>query len=247
MNSRSVLAAVLGALFLAGAPALSQSVDLRLNTRVAAPRDPVVATVSFLYDGCDFIDVTRTRVEGNRVLLDAVIQTVPVTCIPIAAALNHESIVLPSLPVGDYTVEVVVEGTRGDSVPLQIRERTELLLRDYRFKVEVTWDDPRAGTGQGKAVPLTEESGGFWFFDEENLEVTVKILDGRPVNGHFWVFLASMTDVGFTLKVTWLDHPCLDDLVDPLPDPNCAVRTYRQAPGRNRNVLDVEAFPAEEG
>jgi hypothetical protein len=242
MKSRSVLAAVLCALFLGGAPALAQSVDLRLNTRVAAPGDPVVATASYLFTGCDFVDVLGTRVEGNRVLVDAVIVPIVVTCIPIPAQVNHESIVLPSLPVGNYTVELAVEGTRGDSVPLQIRERTELLLRDLRFKVEVTWDDPRAGTGQGKAVPLTEESGGFWFFDDENLEVTVKILDGRAVNDHFWVFLASMTDVGFTLKVTWLDHPCLDDLVDPLPDPNCAVRTYRQSSGQNRNVLDVEAF-----
>jgi hypothetical protein len=243
MKSSSVLAAVLCAFFLGGAPALSQAVDLRLNTRVAAPEDPVVATVSYLFDGCDFVDVQGTRVEGNRVLIDAVLLTVPVTCIPIAAELNHASVVLPSLPVGDYTVEVVVEGTKGDSAPLQIRERTELLLRDLRFKVEVVWDDPRAGTGQGKALPLTDESGGFWFFDEDNLEVTVKVLDGRAVNDHFWVFLASMTDVGFTLKVTWLDDPCLD--VPVLPILECAVRTYRQAPGQNRNVLDVEAFQSQ--
>jgi hypothetical protein len=47
--------------------------------------------------------------------------------------------------------------------------------------------------------------------------------------------------VGFTLKVTWLDDPCLH--VPVLPILECAVRTYRQTPGANQNVLDVEAFP----
>jgi hypothetical protein len=243
MKPSSVPAVVLCAFLLGGAPALSQTVGLRLNTRVAAPDDPVVATASYPFDGCEYVVVDGARVEGSRILIEAALVSIPITCIPIAARANHASIVLPSLAVGDYTVEVVVGGATTDSAPLQIRERTELLLRDLRFKVEVTWDDPRAGTGRGKSVPITDESGGFWFFDQDNLEVTVKVLDGRAVNDHFWVFLASMTDVGFTLRVTWLDDPCLHLPV--LPIPECAVRTYRQASGRNRNVLDTEAFGFE--
>jgi hypothetical protein len=242
MRSSVVPAIVLCALVLGGAPALSQDVDLRLNTAVAAPDDRVIASASDLDDGCSSIDFREPRVEGNRVLIEGTIVTIVVTCPFIPQAERH-SFELPLLPVGDYTVEAVVEGRTVDSVPLQIRERTELFLRDLRFKVEVTLTDPRVGTGQGKAVPLTDESGGFWFFGEDNLEVTVKLLDGRAVNGHFWMFLASMTDVGFTLKVTWLDDPCLD--VPVLPILECAVRTYHQEPGKNRNVLDSEAFQAE--
>jgi hypothetical protein len=109
-----------------------------------------------------------------------------------------------------------------------------------RFLVEVAWDDPRAGTGQGKAVPLTDDSGGFWFFLEENLEVTVKVIDGHALNDHFWVFIASMTDVGFTIRVRRLDDVCL--IIDPPPGPDCNLRTYVQPPGTNRNFLDVGAF-----
>jgi hypothetical protein len=239
MRSSVVPAIVLCALFLGGTPVLSQDVDLRLNTAVAAPEDRVIASASDLDDGCSFIDFREPRVEGNRVLIEGVIVTIVVTC-PFVPGAERHSFELPLLPVGDYTVEAVVEGRTVDSVPLQIRERTELFLRDLRFKVEVVWDDPRVGTGRGKAVPFTDESGGFWFFDDDNLEITVKVLDGRAVNNHFWVFLASMTDVGFTLKVTWFDDPCLD--VPVLPILECAVRTYRQAPGANRNVLDTEAF-----
>ncbi len=30
----------------------------------------------------------------------------------------------------------------------------------------------------------------------------VKVLDGCALNQHFWIFAASATDVGFTLRVT---------------------------------------------
>ena len=32
----------------------------------------------------------------------------------------------------------------------------------------------------------------------------IKVLDGTPINGHFWVFVASMTDVEFDLRA--VDH-----------------------------------------
>lgn len=241
MRSSFVPAVLLCALFLGGAPAPSAAVELRLNAPVAAPEDRVVATAfDIAVARCSYVEFDEPRVEGNRIVLAGETIDIVITCIPVP---DRVSIELPLLPVGDYTVEAVVDGERVDSVPLQIRERTELFLRDLRFKVEVVWDDPRVGTGQGRAVPLTDESGGFWFFGEENLEVTVKVLNGRAVNDHFWVFIASMTDVGFTLEVTWLDDPCLDVVV--LPIPECAVRTYHQEPGKNRNVLDTEAFQAE--
>ena len=30
----------------------------------------------------------------------------------------------------------------------------------------------------------------------------MKVLDGRPLNGHWWVFYASLSNVAFTLAVT---------------------------------------------
>jgi hypothetical protein len=40
-----------------------------------------------------------------------------------------------------------------------------------------------------------------WFFRPDNVELLVKVLDGRGVNGHFWVFYASLTDLEYTLRV----------------------------------------------
>lgn len=237
---------LVAALLLAGAPGALAALELRLNASNASPQDQVIATVLDVpVSGCTFIVFYGAfRVEGNRVLLDGVTEGLPVLCRP--STVEDQSFLLPALAAGDYTVEVVVDGETVGSAPLQVRERTELFLWNQQVLVEVTWDDPRAGTGQGRAVPLTDDSGGFWFFEEENLEATVKVIDGRGLNGHFWVFVASMTDVGFTLGVRRLDDPCLHG--DPV-NPSCNLRTYVQEPGANRNFLDVEAFepPAPAG
>jgi len=77
-----------------------------------------------------------------------------------------------------------------------------LHLNNDRFIAEVAWSTITEASGVGRAVTLTPDSGYFWFFEPENLELLVKVLDGRQVNGHFWVFYGSLTDVRFTLKVT---------------------------------------------
>jgi hypothetical protein len=76
-----------------------------------------------------------------------------------------------------------------------------LCLGDGRFELGVTWNAPAAGTGAGKAVALTRDTGYFWFFGQDNVELVVKVLDGRTINDHFWVFYGSLSDVAWTLKV----------------------------------------------
>jgi len=79
---------------------------------------------------------------------------------------------------------------------------TNLCLQNDRFRVEVVWRDFEGNRGSGHAVPLTPDTGAFWFFDSDNLELMVKVLDGRPINGHFWVFLGSLSNVRFEVMVT---------------------------------------------
>lgn len=71
-----------------------------------------------------------------------------------------------------------------------------------RFQVEVIWTDFEGNSGLGQAMSLTSDSGWFWFFGPSNAEVFVKILDGRSLGGHFWVFGAGMTTVEVTMTVT---------------------------------------------
>ncbi len=104
-------------------------------------------------------------------------------------------------------------------------------VRDDRYHVQVTWfvgdDLPSAARAAGVA---TESAALFWFFKPDNWEVLVKVLDGCAVNGHVWVYGASMTDVGYIIRVT--------DTV------TGAEREYRNEPGTPAPaVTDSTAFP----
>jgi hypothetical protein len=98
-----------------------------------------------------------------------------------------------------------------------------------RFRVAVQFTDPRSGTsGTGQAIPLTSDTGAFWFFDPANVELILKVLDGRAVNGHFWVFAGALSDVAYTITVT-----------DTETGQN---KVYRNAPHQLASRADVEAF-----
>jgi hypothetical protein len=78
-----------------------------------------------------------------------------------------------------------------------------LCLGGSRFRVDVSWTAASIGqSGVGIPMPLTADSGAFWFFQPSNIELVVKVLDGRTVNGHFWVFYGALSDVGYTITVT---------------------------------------------
>jgi hypothetical protein len=103
-----------------------------------------------------------------------------------------------------FTYSMVADGTPkvGLFVNGYASADTTLLLHGGRFMVQVDWLTPTGSSGQGIQVPLTSDSGYFWFFENTNVELLVKILDGRAVNGHFWFFYGALTDVEYTITVT---------------------------------------------
>ncbi|HEV7515810.1 MAG TPA: hypothetical protein VGR07_05895, partial [Thermoanaerobaculia bacterium] len=138
------------------------------------------------------------------------------------------------LPAGAYIVSLEINGQVAESQGITVTAPTTTLpLVGDRFAVTLTRSAPSPG-GPGFAVPLTDESGYFWFFDASNIEVTVKILDGRPVNGHYWVFVASMTNLPYTLTIQDLGSSLCG-----ASGAGCPVKVYTTKPGENRNFLDV--------
>jgi ELWxxDGT repeat protein len=103
-----------------------------------------------------------------------------------------------------------------------------LCLNDGRFSVQATWKDLSGHSGAGTAVGLTGDTGYFWFFDAANVEVVLKVLDGRPVNGKFWVYYGALSNLEYTLTVT--------DTV------TGKVKTYKNPPGRYASAGDSSAF-----
>jgi hypothetical protein len=107
-----------------------------------------------------------------------------------------------------------------------------LCLGDGRFRVEVTFADLLERPGRGRVVhDGTDDSGIFWFFDSENWEVMVKVLDGCGVNERFWVFAAATTDLDYRVTVT--DQVTRE-----------TVQYRHQAGSPAPAVTDTEAFAA---
>ena len=106
---------------------------------------------------------------------------------------------------------------------------TALCLNDGRFSVQVTWRAVNIGTsGSGQAVPVTGDTGAFWFFSSNNLELIIKVVDGRSFNGYYWVFYGALSNVQYTITVT--------DTV------TGGVRTYFKPQGALASVADTAAF-----
>lgn len=78
---------------------------------------------------------------------------------------------------------------------------TQLCLNANRFAVEVDWRTSQGTSGQGRAVKLTNDTGYFWFFDQSNVELIVKVLDACSFADRFWAFAGGLTDVRAELTI----------------------------------------------
>lgn len=91
-----------------------------------------------------------------------------------------------------------------------------LCLNGGRFSVTADWRTRGGSSGPGNAVPLGDDSGYFWFFDPDNTEVTVKVLDACSGFDRFWVFASGLTNVEVTLTVADTQSGAVRQYFNPL-------------------------------
>jgi hypothetical protein len=140
---------------------------------------------------------------------------------------------------GAYTLELICSG--GPSTCTS--NATTLCLNNSRFQVQAIFSAPTLGitNAPAQAVPLTGDTGYFWFFSANNVEIVLKAVDGRAFNNHFWVFYGALSNVEYTITVT--------------DTSTGAVKPYHNTAGNLASVADTAAFagsgagasPEEEG
>ena len=135
----------------------------------------------------------------------------------------------PELAASRYDSDQLLLATLGGVYHGHFADQEALALGGGRFEARLRWRDARGGSGVGIPASLTDDSGIFRLFSPERSEVALRLDDGRPINGHFWISVASQTDVGLDLEV-----------VDRL---NGERWTYHSNSGEQASRRDQEAFP----
>ncbi len=187
--------------------------------------------------GSDYTTAAGTLSWGNG---DSAVKSFQVAIVDDVEEENDETVNLAlSNPTGGASLgspssaSLTIEDDDGPPPPPCVADEDTLCLNENgRFQVEVTWRDFLQQTGPGKTVDIDrQDSGLFYFFSENNIEMLVKVLDGCDIPGFdtYWVFFAATTNVEFTLTVT-------DTLAN-------VVKTYTNPLGQPANaVTDTGAF-----
>ncbi len=157
-------------------------------------------------------------------------------------ARNSTSVVIQNIPPATYRAyQVVARHDRGSAEPTPeagattfaevadcVEDDDTLCLNDGRFRVEVRWETSEGGD-RGRAAGLNRDTGDFWFFSADNIELVVKVLDGCSVNERYWVYAGGLTDVKVIMTVIDSDTG--------------VAATYYNPPGTPyRPVQDVQSF-----
>lgn len=184
--------------------------DVVITLPATPPTDaaPFVISVSGVTNTC--LGPEPAEVEGRVITL-----FFPDDCpiLPIGGGIQTFDYPVGPLAAGDYEIRVFRQPHAPPAAlakatvhvfdaELCLPESDVLCLNQDRFAVRVEWSDFHGGSGVGQAVPFRDDTGLFWFFHPENVELTVKVLEGCPVNGFFWVFVASGSTVEYEVRVT---------------------------------------------
>jgi hypothetical protein len=137
-------------------------------------------------------------------------------------------------PAGGVDIVAMDDFLYGEPQALQAAggcatDASSLCVNGGRFKVTAVFRAPtQSASLPAAAAGIAADSGAFSFFSANNLELLVKVVDGRAFNGKFWVFIASASNVEYTVTVT-------DTTTN-------AVKTYTNPQGTLASYVDLVAF-----
>ncbi|HUP23215.1 MAG TPA: hypothetical protein VNB06_09790 [Thermoanaerobaculia bacterium] len=91
-------------------------------------------------------------------------------------------------------------GGGGNTSPCQVANGVECLVGN-RFELSASFQDQNGNSGPIRLIRYTDSSVLGHYGDGSNIEILGKVLNGCPLNGQWWVFLAGVTDQGVEVRV----------------------------------------------
>lgn len=171
----------------------------------------------------------------------------------VAAATDLQLVVRVTSPSGSVWESRLFEGhpsqSRGDTQAFPCRgafrtttwlpgDATEpervaanVTLRN-RFGAEIHFTHPD-GSGYARTAWSSDSAALFFFFSRSNAEVLFRVQDGCAVNGHWWVFMAAVSDL--RIEATVRDSE------------TGAAKVYRLEGDTLDGIADRQAFPCDAG
>lgn len=225
MHAKTVLA-LLALLVLGGSAAAAQNLvvipmgaassDPRVVTDEAIPAAPTNLQANAVSD--DQINVTWQDNSADEVEFRLEIRTASGTFADVGTAIpaNVEGVQVHGLaPATTYFFRVKARNASGDSpysnedsattfgvVGTCVPTTTSMCLNGGRFRVQAAFSTSGGLSGQATAVKLTDDSGYMWFFNADNIELVLKVLNGCGVNNRYWIFAGGLTNVRVDIVVT---------------------------------------------
>jgi hypothetical protein len=152
--------------------------------------------------------------EGEKLVWD-------VDLVPTALGGFQSLLAIDGVDFFDLTASVVPVTTCNPSA-------TDFLcLTDDRFKTRIKWRTRFGTRGAGQVVtPVSsDDSGLFYFFNADNWEMLIKVLDAcQPPFDRFWVFASATTNVEYTITVTDTQEQVVKTYFNPLDHPATPIQ-----------------------
>lgn len=199
---------MLGVVFVQAATGPAPSTDFRFQ-----PTGPIVGTMVHFTD-----ESSGTPTSWSWDFGDGHVAVVASPSHFYAAAGSYTVTLTTTNAAGSNSTSKVVVVAAGGQTACRADAAT-LCLSNGRFQVTAQWEKSDGTFGFGNAVPLTEDSGYYYFFDPSNIEMVAKVLNACGVNGNFWVFGAGLTNVKVTLFVVDTATGVSETYVNPLNTP----------------------------
>ena len=163
---------------------------------------------------------TTTRPFFGQVISAYTLGTYTLGVLPAGTSftnIDSGSVAFTAPPAGTYYITMALTEFDGSGYPYQdfftfsnlqtigttcSATSTSLCLNNGRFRVTANFVSATA-SGPANAITMTSDTGYFWFFSSNNVEMVIKVVNGcvAPFN-RYWVFAGGLTNVNVTIQVT---------------------------------------------